>query len=274
MVGNFLAGGAVVNAFAAQVDATVRVVDVGCRRNAHTARRPGRAHGPSPARRTSPARPPWSAAEAVEAIEAGIRTARELVAEGHRILLGGDMGIANTTASAALVCAFTGAEPERAPGRGTGVDDVTYARKVAVVRDAIALHRPDPEDPIGVLAALGGLEHAALAGFLLARRRCACRRAGRCDRLLGRAGRRAPVSGGEGCVGRGAPVRGAGSDAGARRARLAPLVDLGLRLGEGQWRGAGTAAGPGGRPRAARRRDVRRGGRGRQRCVATAPGAP
>ena len=71
------------------------------------------------------------------------------------------MGIANTTASAALIAAFTGADPADVTGRGTGIDDATLAHKVDVVREALALHRPDPADPIGVLAAIGGLEHAA-----------------------------------------------------------------------------------------------------------------
>jgi nicotinate-nucleotide--dimethylbenzimidazole phosphoribosyltransferase len=77
------------------------------------------------------------------------------------------MGIANTTASAALVAAFTGRDPADVTGRGTGVDDATLARKTDVVRAALALHQPDPADPVGVVAALGGLEHAALAGFVL-----------------------------------------------------------------------------------------------------------
>jgi nicotinate-nucleotide--dimethylbenzimidazole phosphoribosyltransferase len=77
------------------------------------------------------------------------------------------MGIANTTASAALIAAFTGADPAEVTGRGTGIDDVTHARKVQVVRTALELHRPDPADPVAVLAAVGGLEHAALVGFIL-----------------------------------------------------------------------------------------------------------
>ena len=77
------------------------------------------------------------------------------------------MGIANTTAAAALICAFTGADPAVATGRGTGIDDATLARKTAVVRRAVDRHRPDPADPLGVVAAVGGLEHAALAGFVL-----------------------------------------------------------------------------------------------------------
>jgi nicotinate-nucleotide--dimethylbenzimidazole phosphoribosyltransferase len=233
MVGNFLSGGAVVNAFAAQVGATVRVVDVGV-----AATLPP--HAGLVVRKVRPGTadlsrgPAMERAEAVEAIEAGIRTARELVGEGHRILLGGDMGIANTTASAALVCAFTGAEPERATGRGTGVDDVTYARKVAVVRDAIALHRPDPEDPIGVLAALGGLEHAALAGFLLggAALRVPVVLDGviACSAALV-AARLSPRASGAWVAGHRSAEPGA--TLALQELGLAPLVDLGLRLGEG-----------------------------------------
>ena len=80
-----------------------------------------------------------SRAESVRALEVGIETARDLVAAGNRCLLSGDMGIANTTSSAALIAAFTGAPAEEVTGRGTGVDDETYARKVGVVREALAL---------------------------------------------------------------------------------------------------------------------------------------
>src|SRR5260370_14831363 len=79
----------------------------------------------------------------------------------------GEMGMAKTTASAARIAAFTGTEPVEVTGRGTGVDDATWAHKVDVVRRALDRHRPDPGDPLGALAAVGGLEHAALAGYLL-----------------------------------------------------------------------------------------------------------
>ena len=106
--------------------------------------------------------------QAEAAIAVGIEVARDLVAAGNRCLLTGDMGIANTTASAALICAFTGRDAAEVTGRGTGIDDATYARKVDVVSPrAGCRHRPDPADPVGVLAAFGGLEHAALAGFIL-----------------------------------------------------------------------------------------------------------
>jgi nicotinate-nucleotide--dimethylbenzimidazole phosphoribosyltransferase len=166
MVANFLAGGAVVNAFARRLGTEVCVVDVGVATPLDPA--PGllsRRVVDGTADMTDG--PALTRAQAQRAVEVGIETARDLVAAGHRCLVPGDMGIANTTAAAALICAFTGADPRDATGRGTGVDDATLARKTAVVRRALELHRPDPADPLGVLAAFGGLEHAAIAGYAL-----------------------------------------------------------------------------------------------------------
>jgi nicotinate-nucleotide--dimethylbenzimidazole phosphoribosyltransferase len=167
MVGNFLAGGAVVNAFAAQAGAEVVVVDVGVASDL------GQVPGLLPRKiargtRDFTAGQAMSRDEAVTAIGVGIEVARDLVAAGNRCLLTGDMGIANTTASAALICAFTGRDAAEVTGRGTGVDDETLSRKVTVVRAGLARHQPDPADPVGVLAAFGGFEHAALAGFIIA----------------------------------------------------------------------------------------------------------
>ncbi|HUR75666.1 MAG TPA: nicotinate-nucleotide--dimethylbenzimidazole phosphoribosyltransferase [Sporichthya sp.] len=170
MVANFLAGGAVVNAFAAQVGAEVLVVDVGVAAELPTV--PGllpRKVAPGTADLTQGQA--MTRSQAVAALEIGIEVARDLVAAGNRCLLTGDMGIANTTASAALIAAFTGTDPALVTGRGTGIDDEMHAHKVAVIRAALNLHRAalsDPgADPIGALAAVGGFEHAALAGFLL-----------------------------------------------------------------------------------------------------------
>ena len=166
MVANLAAGGAVVNALAAQTGARVLVVDVGVAGDVSTVDgvverkvRSGTAD-----LSTGPA---MSRDEAVTAVEVGIALAEELVADGARCLLTGDMGIANTTASAALVAALLRLEPADVTGRGTGIDDATLATKTDVVRRALALHAPDPTDPLGVLAAVGGLEHAALAGLVL-----------------------------------------------------------------------------------------------------------
>lgn len=189
MVGNFLAGGAVANAFAAQVGASVTVVDVGVAADLPPA--PGLtvskvAYGTA----DLSVGPAMTAEQVVAALEAGIAVARELVDQGARCLVTGDMGIANTTASAALICAFTGKDAAAVTGRGTGVDDETLARKVEVVRQALRVNglpggreglpatgpatgrEGAPEDgravpPLEVLAAVGGLEHAAIAGFVL-----------------------------------------------------------------------------------------------------------
>jgi nicotinate-nucleotide--dimethylbenzimidazole phosphoribosyltransferase len=233
MVANFLASGAVVNAIAAQAGAEMCVVDVGVAADLPPG--PGllpRKIRPGTADMTTG--PAMSRAEAEQAIEVGIETARDLVAAGNRCLLTGDMGIANTTASAALIAVFTGADPEQVTGRGTGIDDETWQRKVGVVRRALARHAADPADPLGVLAAVGGLEHAALAGF-----------------MLGGAALRVPVllDGVIACAAAlaaralapdvtGFLIAGhLSSEPGARRAldalRLRPLLDLELRLGEG-----------------------------------------
>jgi nicotinate-nucleotide--dimethylbenzimidazole phosphoribosyltransferase len=233
MVANFLAGGAVVNAFAAQAGAEVVVVDVGVAADLDQV--PGllpRKIGSGTADFT--VGPAMTRDEALAAVEAGIEVARDLVAAGNRCLLTGDMGIANTTASAALICAFTGVDAAAATGRGTGVDDETLARKVAVVSRALALHSPDREDPLGTLAALGGFEHAALAGFMLAA-----------------AGLRVPVvldgviAGSAalaacalapdvvGCLVAGHRSAEPGHTISLAHLGLRPLVDLDLRLGEG-----------------------------------------
>jgi nicotinate-nucleotide--dimethylbenzimidazole phosphoribosyltransferase len=233
MVANFLAGGAVINALAAQAGVGVVVVDVGVAAELQPVdgllSRRVRA-----GTRDMTHEPAMTRDEATRAVEIGIAVARDLVAVGNRCLLTGDMGIANTTASAALIAAFTGASAAAVTGRGTGVDDETLARKVGVVERALARHPPDPADPIGVLAAVGGFEHAALAGF-----------------VLGAAALRTPVvlDGVIACsaalVARAlAPDSTAAMIAGHRSVEpgasialdalgLTPLVDLDLRLGEG-----------------------------------------
>jgi nicotinate-nucleotide--dimethylbenzimidazole phosphoribosyltransferase len=77
------------------------------------------------------------------------------------------MGIGNTTPAACLISAFTGNPPAETTGRGTGIDDRTLKLKVNVVGEALEVHDPDPGDPLGVLAAVGGLEHAAIVGVIL-----------------------------------------------------------------------------------------------------------
>ncbi|GAA0491781.1 hypothetical protein Ade02nite_22120 [Paractinoplanes deccanensis] len=233
MVANFVAGGAVVNAFARQAGADVMVVDVGVAIPLHggatlldaNVRRGTRDMAVEPA---------LTHEEARAAVEVGIGVAGALADNGAKCLLTGDMGIANTTPAAALVSVFTGLDPAEVTGRGTGIDDATLDHKVEVVRRALALHRPDRTDPLGVLAAVGGLEHAALAGF-----------------ILGAAARRVPVIV-DGVIAASAalaaaafaPDSVAAMVAGHRSAEpgatvalahlgLEPLLDLGMRLGEG-----------------------------------------
>ncbi|MFB7011317.1 MULTISPECIES: nicotinate-nucleotide--dimethylbenzimidazole phosphoribosyltransferase [unclassified Streptomyces] len=233
MVANFLGGGAVCNAFAAQVGAEVCVVDVGVAMDlpATPGLLPRKVRAGTADFTTGPA---LTREEVLAAVEVGIETARDLVAAGNKGLLTGEMGIANTTASAALICVYTGLDPAEVTGRGTGINDEMHARKVDVVRRALELHQPDPADPIGVLATVGGLEHAAMAGF-----------------LLGGASLRTPVildgvsAGAAALVARAiAPEALAACIAGHRSAEpghvaalnklgLRPLVDLDLRLGEG-----------------------------------------
>ncbi len=241
MVANFLAGGAVVNAIAAQAGAEVCVVDVGV-----AAELPPAAgllpRKVAPGTADMTAGPAMTRPEAQRAVEVGIETARDLVAAGNRCLVTGDMGIANTTASAALIAVFTGARPDEVTGRGTGIDDETWHRKTQVVARALDRHRPDPADPLAVLSCVGGLEHAALAGF-----------------LLGAAALRVPVIL-DGVIACAAALTArafapevvnclvAGhlsTEPGARRALAAlglrPLLDLDMRLGEGS--GAALAIG-------------------------------
>lgn len=233
MVANFLGGGAVCNAFANQVGAEVCVIDVGVASElpATPGLLPRKVRAGTADFTTGPA---LTREEVLAAIDVGIETARDLVAAGNKGLLTGEMGIANTTVCAALISVYTDLDPAEVTGRGTGINDETHAHKIDVVRRGLELHRPDPADPIGVLAAFGGLEQAALVGF-----------------LLGGASLRTPVildgvsAGAAALVARAiAPEALAACIAGHRSAEpghvaalnklgLRPLVDLDLRLGEG-----------------------------------------
>src|SRR6185369_6745251 len=111
--------------------------------------------------------PAMTRSEVERALDVGAEIARRAVSSGADAIGLGEIGIGNTTSAAALTCVFTGARPADVVGRGTGVGEEVRLRKVAVVEDALALHRPDATDPIGALAAVGGLEIAALAGCAL-----------------------------------------------------------------------------------------------------------
>jgi nicotinate-nucleotide--dimethylbenzimidazole phosphoribosyltransferase len=163
MVENFARGGAGVNVLARQVGARVIVADFGV-----AAPRPA-PPGVLERRIASGTRnmtrgPAMTREETLEAIATGAA----LVDDAGPDCVGtGEMGIGNTTAASALTAALTGADPAAVTGRGTGVDDAGWGRKVDAVRRALAVNRPDAADPFGVLAAVGGLEIAGLAGVVL-----------------------------------------------------------------------------------------------------------
>lgn len=168
MVLNFLRGGAAINVLARHAGAEVVVVDAGvavdlpaqaelvvCKVRAGTA---------NFLRERA-----MSRAEAEATLEAGRRLFNEVHGRRPIELVGlGDMGIGNTTASAALAALFSGLRPERVTGRGTGVAEGQLERKVNLIREALQRHRPDPSDPLDCLSCVGGLEIAFLAGVVLA----------------------------------------------------------------------------------------------------------
>ena len=233
MVANFARGGAAINVLARQVGARVEVVDVGVRHPVEgLAGVKVRRVGPGTANFTRG--PAMTLEQARAALEVGVEVAVGLVDEGVGLVGLGEMGIGNTTASSALTCVFTGLAPEEVVGRGTGVDDAGLARKVEAVRRGLEVNRPEAARPLEALAKVGGLVLAGLAGV-----------------ALGAASRRVPVMM-DGFI---------ASVAGLVAARLCPrvtpyllashlsvevgharvlellgqrpLLDLGLRLGEG-----------------------------------------
>lgn len=232
MVLNFLSGGAGINVLARHAGAEVVVVDIGVDFEFGPADglvRRKVVSGTGNIRKG----PAMTREEAVRCIEEGIRLADEYAADG--VIFGtGEMGIANTTPSSAIIAAFSGSPVELVTGRGTGIDDEAFKHKVAVIEDALRVNNPDASDPVGVLARVGGAEIGGIAGL-----------------VLGAAARRVPIV-----------VDGFISTAGAlvaaelkpevkdyifashnsverghrvmlERLGLRPFVDLDLRLGEG-----------------------------------------
>ncbi|HYY44266.1 MAG TPA: nicotinate-nucleotide--dimethylbenzimidazole phosphoribosyltransferase [Actinomycetota bacterium] len=166
MVRLFCSGRASANALARVVGARVTVLDVGVAADLqpHPRLRSAKVRRGTGDLASSPA---MSRAEAARALLAGAGLAQELATAGADLLIAGDMGIGNTTPAACLIAAFTGRAAEDVTGRGTGIDDDMWRTKVKVVERALALQAPDPRDPWSALSAVGGLEHAALAGLML-----------------------------------------------------------------------------------------------------------
>lgn len=165
MVANFAAGGAAINQLAASVGAQVLVYDVGV---AGDVSLPGvEARKVARGTRNAAAGPAMTRDEAARAVLVGADAAREAVARGVRILGTGEMGIGNSTAAAAIVAAYTGLDPSDLVGPGTGLDSAGVSHKARVVARILEVNRVAELDALGVLAAVGGLEIAALAGVVI-----------------------------------------------------------------------------------------------------------
>jgi nicotinate-nucleotide--dimethylbenzimidazole phosphoribosyltransferase len=167
MVYNFLRGGAAINVLGRHVGARVVVVDMGVAADLEP-------HPNLVDKKVAPGtgniacEPAMSREQAVRAMVAGVEVVEAELARGLDILGTGDMGIGNTTPSAAIAAAITGRPPVELVGRGTGVDDAGLGRKVAAVERALLVNRPDPADALDVLAKVGGFEIGGLAGAILA----------------------------------------------------------------------------------------------------------
>jgi len=233
MVLNFVSGGAAINVLARQAGARLVVVDMGVAGELAPAdglllRRI------APGTRNMAREPAMSRAQALLAVETGITIACELAGSGVTLLGIGEMGIGNSTAASALTAVLTGTPVAHVTGRGTGVADEVWRHKVEVIERAIACNRPDPDDALDVVAKLGGFEIAGLAGVVVGA--AACRVPVVVDGLIAAAAalvaaRLAPPAASfllasHRSVEPGHPPLLAALD-------LVPLLDLGLRLGEG-----------------------------------------
>jgi nicotinate-nucleotide--dimethylbenzimidazole phosphoribosyltransferase len=232
MLANFASGGAAVNVLAHETGAQLVVVDAGVAAPVeHEAIRQLRLGAGTADATEGPAMTPD---QALAGLRGGVEIAAELAAGGNGIIATGDMGIGNTTAAAALCAALLPADPESVSGRGTGLDDAGLARKVETVRRALTVNAVDTADPVGVLASVGGFELAVLTGV------CLGAAAEGCVILLDGfvtgaaalvAARLAPEAAGFMVASHRSPEPGHAfvlADLGLR-----PLLDLGLRLGEG-----------------------------------------
>ena len=231
MVAAFCAGGAAVNVLARHAGAEVVVVDVGVASDLPPA--PGLLlrkvrHGTA----NLAAGPAMTLDEAARALDVGAAVAAGAVADGARCLVTGDIGIGNTTASAALIAALTGRPAAEVTGRGTGIDDPTWHRKISIVEAAVV--RAADDGPVEILAALGGLEIAALAGFIVGG--AAARVPVVVDGVVALAGLLVAAALAPACLDyclAGHRSTEPGATAALDHLGLDPLLDLGMRLGEG-----------------------------------------
>jgi nicotinate-nucleotide--dimethylbenzimidazole phosphoribosyltransferase len=234
MVLNFLAGGAAVNVLARMVGARVVVADLGVDADLpnHPQLRSLKVRRGTDSITRGPA---MSVDEAREAIDGGRRLVLDEIERGLDVALTGDMGIGNTTASAALICALTGLDPKDVVGRGTGVDDDGLARKRDAVRKALEINAERiARGPVEALAAVGGFEIAGLAGVII--EAASQRRPVLIDGFISAAAalaaaRIAPAATGYMIASHRSQEL--GHAAALQHLGLKPLLDLDLRLGEG-----------------------------------------
>jgi len=168
MVSNFLRGGAAINVLAQQAGARVLVVDMGVATEIKDTSGKLIHQKISLGTANMAQGPAMTLEQARKSIQSGIEVAETEIRRGVDVLATGDMGIGNTTASAAVACALMNRMPEEVAGRGTGVDEEGFKRKVAVIRRSLDVNRPDGADALDVLAKVGGFEIGGLAGVILA----------------------------------------------------------------------------------------------------------
>jgi nicotinate-nucleotide--dimethylbenzimidazole phosphoribosyltransferase len=233
MVTNLCRGGAAINVIAAQVGASVHVVDVGVATPipGETTALVRRAVAPGTADLSQGAA--MTRDQALRSLDVGIEMAERRIADGDRCVLTGDMGIGNTTSSAAVISAITGLPASEVTGRGAGAGDDMFQRKIDVVADAVSGVR-DAEDGIGVLAQVGGFEIGAIAGLIVGA--AAARVPVIVDGVIALAGllvatTEVPDSVDYVIAGHRSVEPGAG--AALAHLALEPVLDLDLRLGEG-----------------------------------------
>jgi len=235
MVGNFVNGGAGINALAKQAGARVVVVDMGVAADLSGMAKSGKILDRKIALGTAnlAVGPAMSREQAIAALEAGIGVALEL-ADTVDLFGTGDMGIGNTTPSAAIVATLTGASVETVTGRGTGLDNAQLDHKVMVIKKGLSINRPDPADGLDVLAKVGGFEIAGIAGLILGA--AARRKPVLIDGFISTAGALIAVSLAPACrdylIAAHRSVE-PGHKIMHAHLGLTPLLDLNLRLGEG-----------------------------------------
>jgi nicotinate-nucleotide--dimethylbenzimidazole phosphoribosyltransferase len=232
MLANFAGGGAAICVLARAAGARLVVVDAGVCGDLRVAGVLDRRLGPGTA--NAARGPAMTRALATRALETGIDLAEGLAADGIGVVALGDMGIGNTAVSSAIAACLLRRDPAELVGRGTGVDDEGLRGKVAAVRRALEVNAPDPADPVGVLAAVGGFEHGVLAGLMLGA--AAARVPVVLDGLIVGsaallAARIAPAAGGAMIASHLSPEPGHALILAALG--LEPLLDLRMRLGEG-----------------------------------------